>query len=451
MRAVLLAMLTLAACSGPTATGGGSASGGSTTPKVDPNLPKWKLGHFSTPDGLVGAVIDRTTDEIKVKMDKSQEIVALFKEPQKNWKGPKGHYLNGADGKPWFFLSEDGGLSYIKPETLSNLVYNMEKGRGLLPFRRDADASPLGAATKQGIAQPPPEKSPAEKYSDEMQARSVVARLGMKPQDSGDLAKVEEAYKKARSDMFVHVAPAYLEQFRWVPASGLVDTTDYGSGDVLIQGRADEKWNPKAKGIKRYGISFLTDCEFNSPCRVRQLKLEGWPPPIKENTVGLVWNVSGSFITLVTPDGGRYHVGQWWGDFKAKGGPLKVGVPAQASWPPPLQHGTYDLAVVKLLAKGGAIPKAEADAVGSLEDAYFNCKKEIWKKGVAEKEKIEASAETANRKLGKLTAVAKKYEKLAAKQCAATVKKYEKGVVDFIEARNKKRQALYDAVKGLVK
>ena len=48
-------------------------------------------------------------------------------------------------------------------------------------------------------------------------------------------------------------------------------------------------------------------------------------------------------------------------------------------------------------------------------------------------------------------ASAKKYEKLADKQCAGTVKKYEKGVVSFIEARNKKRLALYDAVKGLVK
>jgi len=31
------------------------------------------------------------------------------------------------------------------------------------------------------------------------------------------------------------------------------------------------------------------------------------------------------------------------------------------------------------------------------------------------------------------------------------VKKYEQGVLDFIDARNKKRRALYEAVKGLVK
>jgi hypothetical protein len=454
MRTALLATFALlvAACSGPASTGSGPATGGSAPTKVDPNLPKWKLGHFSTPDGLVGAVIDRTGSEFKIKKDKTNDVVALFMEPQKNFRGPKGKYLNGPAGKPWFFLSEGGMLAYIKPSSLSNLAYNMQKRRGMLPFNRDADASPLGPATKKGIAMPPPEKSPAEKYSDGLKAHSVIVRFPeFKPQDAGNLAKVEAAFKKAKSDMFFHVVEGYTEQFRWVPASGLIDNTDHGAGSVLIQGRGEDKWNPKAKGIKRYGLSFITPCRFGSPCRIRQLSLEGWPQPIKPSTVGVVWNVNGSFVTLVTPDGGRYRVGQWWGDFAKKGGPLKAGVPAKASWPKPLQHETCDLAVIKLLAKGGAITKAEADAVSALGDAYFTCKKNVWKKGRKALDKVKASKEDANRKHGKLSGITKRHEKLADKQCAKTVKKYEKGVIAFIKARSKKRLALYKAVKGLVK
>jgi hypothetical protein len=449
---VAVSALVLAACSGPATTGAGPTTGATAPAKVDPNMPKWKLGHFSTPDGLVGAVVDRTGDEVKVKMDKSNDVVALFMEQQKNFRGPKGNYLNGPAGKPWFFLSEGGVLAYIKPSTLSNLAYNMQKRRGMLPFKRDADAPPLGPATKKGIAMPPPEKSPAEKYSDGVKANSVVVRFPeLKPQDAGNLAKVEAAFKKAKSDMFFHVVEGYTEKFRWVPASGLIDNTDHGAGNVLIQGRGDDTWSPKAKGIKRYGISFITPCRFGSPCRIRQLGLKGWPQPIKASTVGLVWNVNGSFITLVTPDGGRYRVGQWWNEFKAKGGPLKAGVPAKASWPKPLQHETYDLAVIRLLAKGGAIDKAEADAVAALGDAYFTCKKGVWKKGRKAQEKVEASKEDANKKYGKLTGIAKRHEKLADKQCAKTVKKYERGVIKFIKARSKKRLALYKAVQGLVK
>ena len=448
----IVALLLVAACSGPAATGGGPEAGQPPTVERDPKLPAWKLGHFSTPDGLVGAVVDRTGDDFKIKMDKSADVVALFQEPQNNWKGPRGHFLNGPDGKPWLFLAENGDLSYIKPEALSNLAYNIERHEGLLAFSRDADADPLGPATSKGIAQPPPDKSSAEKYSDELQARSVIGRFPeLKPQDSGNLAKVEAAYKKAKPDMFVHVVPAYADQFRWVPASGLIDTTDYGSGDVLIQGRAGKKWDPKAKGIEGYGISFSTGCEFNRPCRVGQLAMEGWPQPIAPNTVGLIWQVNSSFIILVTPDGGRYHIGQWWGDYESKGGPVKAGVPAPASWPPPLQHQTYDLSVIKLLAKGGAIDKAKADAVASLENAYFTCTKEVWKKGAAEQEKVEASNESADKKYGKLGGIAKQHEKLAEKDCAGAVKKYEQGLLDFIDARNKKRLTLYEAVKGLVK
>lgn len=448
----LLIPLLIASCSGPAATGGTPANTSPAPTARDPKLPAWKLGHFSTPDGMVGVVIDRTGDAFKVRMDKSEEIVELFEEPQKNWKGPKGKFLNGPKGEPWFFLGEDGALSYIQPETLSNLAYNIEKGRGLLPLARDADADPLGAATHKGVVQPPPVKSPAEKYSDDLQARSVMARFPeFKPQDSGNLAKVEAAYKKAKSDMFVHVLAPYADQFRWVPASGKIDQTDHGGGDVLVQGRSDKAWKAGAPGLEGHGISLVTGCEFNRPCRVGQIALEGWPAPPKAQTVGLVWDVDGTFIVLVTPDGGRYRIGQWWGEYATKGGPLKTGATAEASWPPPLQHETYDLSAIKLLAKGGAIPQAEADAVAALEEAHFKCTQEVWKKGHAQQEKIEASAEPANTKYGKLSGIAKQHEKLAEKQCAPTVKKYERGVLDFIAARSKQRRALYEAVKPLVK
>ncbi len=447
---VVSAALSLAACSGPAGPAGSAPV--TPPPAAGAKIPEWKLGHFSSPDGLWGAVIDRTGPELKLKLDRTDQVVALFMEKQRDARLPSGHFFNGPAGKPQLFLSEDGLLSYIKPEALANLAYNLQRGHGLLPLRRDADASPLGPPTARGVAQPPPEKSPAEVYSEKLAARSVIARLpGFQPQDAGNLDKVEAALRQATPDMLVHVAPAYADQFRWAPASGLIGDTDHGEGSVLIQGHAADKWSPKAKGVARYGLRFDTACRFNSPCRVRQLSLEGWPPPLQANTVGVVWNVKGTFITLVTLDGGRYRVGQWWGELAAKGAPLLDGAPARASWPAPLQHETYDLSVIRLLAKGGAIPQAEADKVAALEDAYFRCKNEAWSKGVKEQEKVQASSLDANRKYGKLSGIAARYEKTADKRCAGTVTKYAQGLIQFIQARNKRRQALYAAVQGLIK
>ena len=73
------------------ACGGGDVNppaktGGTTTTDTKANaankVPTMKLGHYSSRDGSVGLVLDRTGEKPKIRMDGSQDIVELFVEDE---------------------------------------------------------------------------------------------------------------------------------------------------------------------------------------------------------------------------------------------------------------------------------------------------------------------------------------------------------------------------------
>ncbi|MEJ7732167.1 MAG: hypothetical protein WKG00_23530 [Polyangiaceae bacterium] len=441
----------LAACGGgatsPTTADDPSSTGGATG-KAKDKVPEWKLGHWSSPDGLVGMVIDRNGAKPKIKIDGQKDVVELHLEKHLDRGDSKGNWLNGPDGKHWMFLGEGGQLAFIKPETRDNA--ELRHAVGFLPMTRDADADALGAATQVGIATPPPAKRPYQLHAEKLAGISVTTRLRMKPEDSGNLAKVAEAMEKATPDMFVRVPAKASEKATWAPASELIAGTIHsGYNTVTVQAISDEPWDKTKPGLKRYGLELRAKPTFGEPSRIRQGKLRGWPPGLPPNTPGLVWHVQdGTKIVFVAVDGGRWELGDWYNDFDAKAPPVEAGTGPQSAWPAPLASSAIDVGLVRGLAKGGAIPAKTAADIEAIDDGWFECVQKVWKEGRAEADKIEATQAPLNDKYGKLSGVAKKYEVKAEQTCAPIVKKLDEALTRFIEARDTERKAIFDKARA---
>lgn len=454
MRTIAFMMLVgVAACGGSAQTTAtpDSAAASDGTPKANAKVPEWKLGHWSSPDGLVGMVIDRTGAKPKIQIDGQKDVVELFLEKQLDRGESKGNWLNGPDGKHWMFLSEDGALAFIKPEVRDHI--DLRRGFGFLAMSRDADADALGAASKVGIATPPEPKRPYELFAEKMSAQSVTTRLKMKPEDAGNLAKVAEAIDKASPDMFVRVPAKASEKATWAPASELIGgTVHVGSSGITVQFIDEARWDKAKPGLERYGLKLRAKPVFGEPSRIRQGKLEGWPPGLPPNTPGLVWNVQeGTKVVFVAVDGGRWELGDWYNDFDAKAPPLEAGAGPQSAWPAPLASSAIDVGVVRTLAKGGAIPAKTAADIDQHDDGYFECVQKVWKDGRAEADKIEAMQTSLNEKYGKMSGVAKKYENKAEQTCAPIVKKLDDALTRLIEARDAERKAIFDKARAKVK
>jgi hypothetical protein len=248
--------------------------------------------------------------------------------------------------------------------------------------------------------------------------------------------------------MLVRTTSAAGARARWAPASSVIGDIDYGfGGGVLIQGRSDEVWSSKQKGIKKFGIEFAPSLTYGARGKVYLRNLKGWPPPLAENTPGLVWDVRGQRIVFVTLDGGRYEFSDWAANFQKDGPVLEVGLISEANWPTPLQEEVVEFNIVNMLVKGGALSKQEGDKVTALYDAYVTCPNTLWKMGKEEEDNVRASAQPRDVKSRKLEAIEKAYEAKANKECAPALAKYEEGLVSFIEQRSKERMELYNSVK----
>lgn len=119
MRLAALALV-LAACSS-------NAPAQSTTAATS-SAPKLRLGHYSSGDGLVGFVLDRTGAAPKLKMDGTNEVLVLEVE---RW-GSDSNALVNHDKHIGIIVDNDGGVTYSKKGVNPNK-----------PMFRDADAQPL--------------------------------------------------------------------------------------------------------------------------------------------------------------------------------------------------------------------------------------------------------------------------------------------------------------------
>ncbi|WP_044240710.1 hypothetical protein [Chondromyces apiculatus] len=425
-----------------------TANDGAAAPKKrDEKIPAFRLGHYSSADGFVALVLDRLGDLPKVRLDKQSDVVELFVEAARDRGDSVGHWLNGPEGKHWLFLGTQGDLWFIRPEARANVTPRSVRDLATA-LNRDAEADPLGAPTHRGAATPPPEKTPYEKAGEQFQAISVLKRLPQfKPEDSGNLAKIEEALAAIDASMLVRVSAKGAPGGRWAPASEYIGGSQQGLGGDLGGYPSDDPWDKAAKGLAKHGGMLRGRVAFGDPSRLRTYQLKGWPPPLAAGTPGMVWMVESGNVIFVSLDGGRYRLSIP-NDVDKEGLPIDTGAGSPASWPAPLQHTLVDVDTIRGFAKGNAVPAKAGTDIEALDDAWFECVNKTWAEGRKEGEKIDASPESLDSKRGKLTAIPKKYENKAEKDCAGARKKLEEGLVQFIDARTKERLALYEKAKA---
>jgi hypothetical protein len=385
-----------------------------------------KVAHYATGDGVVGLVLDRTGKNPKVRIDGEKDIIELTMEEDRFGGERRGWYLKRPDGRNMLYLGEGGSLKLFK-------------GADELYLNSDKPADPLPAATIAGEYHRP--KSAYDIAVEHLTPLSVLKRFDQfKPEDSGNLAKVSDAYGVVTPEMFVHVTERGAKEAAWAPASSHIGNVHQGLGGRVGLGPSDDAWDKSKPGLAKYGgVLVPMRVEYNSGNRLRMHKLKGWPPPLAVGTPGIIWEVDNGTVVLVTLDGGRYEISIGNDDSSV----VEPGAGQATSWPPPLQHTLVDVDSVRGFAKGGAVADTVGKDMETLDDAWFNCINDLWKATKTQVDQVEASTASMNDKMGRETGIVKSAELKAPTQCASAKAKLDAGLVKFIEARNAERMTLF--------
>jgi hypothetical protein len=416
-----LLVMTLAACGGappPTAAAAPSATG-TVRPLTQAQL---GVAHYRTADGVYGLVLDRSGPKPKYRLDGKSDIVELTMQEDRFADELRGYFLVAPDGKRVLWISTGGGVLYLH-------------GSDELPLNSDKPADPLSAATVAGtyVAPPPAFKAVADRLT----AIAVTTKLPLLTDgDSAQLSKVSDALGKATVEMFVHYVSHGATS--WLPHPELVPEGLHGVEFGGVARESDDRWNPKAAGLAKYGGKNQGFSHYDTPQgnHMQVMKLAGYPQPLADNTPGIVWKVDGSSAVFVTLDGGRYVVDLSSAD---KGPALEAGAGPQSGWPPPVQNALLDVSDVSSLAKAGAVPQKAADDLLALDADWTACAAKTW-----------ATAQRAIDTGNFTEADRKDWEKKARTACAATIHKQEAMLVKIVEARIKERQALFATAKARI-
>jgi hypothetical protein len=381
------------------------------------------VAHYRTADGVYGLVLDRTGGKAKYRLDGQPDIVELTMSEDRFAGELRGYYLTAPDGKRPLYISAGGSILY-------------NHGNDQLPLNSDKPADPLPEATVTGTYAAPP---PAYKATvDRLSAITVHAKLPQyKPEDAANIARVGDAIGQATADMFVHYASQGAKD--WRPHMALVPDTFRGIEFGGVARESEDKWDPAAKGLAKYGGRNEGFSHYDTPKgnHMQVVELAGYPPPLADGTPGLVWDVDGTRAVFLSLDGGRYVVDL---SSSEKGATLEAGAGLQSAWPAAVQQPLLDVSAVSSLAKAGALPQKSVDDLLALDTEWTNCAAKTW-----------AGAQRAI-DTGKFTEADRKdMEKKVRATCAAIVQKQEKMLVAIVEARLKERQTLFDKARARVK
>lgn len=405
----------------PTTPAGSTAADGN-----EESHPPLKLGHFGSADGSIGFVLDLTSEPPKLQHDKSKDVIELTRREDRHGQTIQGHFMHDPSGKIVLYISTYGGVKYHGD------------GNGL-PVARDADAKPLGAPTVKGQWVPP--KSSYDLASEKYTPISVVAKLGMKVEDSGDLTKVAAAIDKADASMLVHYVWTAEGGARYKPASGKVGDTDYGSAGYYPSA---DKWTAASKGLAAHGAKVEAQ---NGRPKVHLLK--DYKKELPPNTPGLVWNVDGATVVFVTLDGGRYHLDISGNSMTSNGGePLKAGLPAVSAWPDPIQHALITEEDLRLFDKAKINTGTASADYDKASEGYVGCVAKLNKEEEAEVEKLEQANMDWSTRSGKIKAVNKKYDAMAADKCGSHLAAAEATILKLVNSRIAERTKIYAKAKA---
>jgi hypothetical protein len=395
------------------------------TGTIAPATPaQYKLAHFRTPDGMIGLVLDRTGDKPKYQVDGQNDIVELTQKAEReSWEHRlQGYFLVDPKGKRAFFLDEGGGITYQPDGDRYSLMY-------------DKTVPALGAPTVTGTYTAPPPKYQAT--LDRLTAIAVRTKFPtFKPEDAASPARIGDAIAQATADMFVHYASH--GQTDWLPHGNLVPDSFSGVSFGGVGYQSDDAWDPKAKGLARYGGKNQGFSHYDTPKgnHMQVLTLQGYPPKLADGTPGLVWDLDGTRATFVTLDGGRYDVDLSKSD---TGQTLDAGAGASSGWPPPATDALLTVHDVSSLAKAGAMPQKAADDLMAIDQQWTDCAAKVW-----------AGAQRAIDSNKFTEADSKDFEKKVRTSCASMIQKQEALLVKDVEARLKDRMDLFTKAKARV-
>ena len=417
-------MLLLAACGGAQNTKD-EKNDGIVRPLTQGQL---TVGHYSTPDGLKGLVLDRTGGVFKVRIDGEKEIIELTAEEDRRSGELRGHYLVTPDNRRLLYLSAYGGLTLFS-------------GRDELHLSSDKAAKPLGAATVAG--RPVKEKLQYEVLIEELDAISLRKKNPkLTSTDASNLAKVAEAFRTADPGMLVRYRAREGNSppsIAWTPSN--ISGVSFGGGSH----RTDEAWQKKGTGLARYGAVIKG---YSRPDSVGNhlfvQEMEGYPVPLADNTPGLVWETDGVTAVFMTLDGGRYHI-DCGNSAVENGAPIEKGAGAPADWPEPLQHSLLGISEVTALAKAGGVASKLGDDVLAIDDEWNSCAQKVWKRSKREFDRLKTANIDWSTRAGRQEALMEKWTETARKDCRAASDKLEKSLVQIIEDRNKERLAIHGA------
>jgi hypothetical protein len=377
-----------------------------------------KLGHFVTPDGRHGFVLDRTGAKAKLQVDGTQDIVELTEEEARRHGDLEGYnYLDPA-GKKRIFISKGGGLMFF----VGGEEYHANHDKG---------AKALGNVTVAGT---PKKEEPSWKArSAELEAKSVVKTQGLKPEDASDLKKVEAAFAKAEAGSFFH----YVERDKngWLPHLDVAPSNVNGPGFGRQRWKTDEAEAAKHKKLAGYNaiITGYSDAQSQGNHIIAEAKEHR--PALASGTPGLVWSVDENSITFVSFDGGRYVIDI--APAAEKGSPLEPGAGPESAWPKPVQDPFLDYTDVGRLVKVGAAPKSVQDDLEKADNAWNTCAQKAWKPADAKIEIHKFKAEDA-----------KALSVKAQNACRKNIDQFETALVTYLDKRKADRAALFDKAKA---
>ncbi|MCA9707527.1 MAG: hypothetical protein KDK70_16865 [Myxococcales bacterium] len=392
------------------------------TPNAKPTTDaQLALAHFVTADGMHGFVLDRSGTPIKLQIDGERDVYELTQREVRDDRDVLlGYQLVDPQDQVRVLIGKDGSITYVR-------------GKDELPASANETASPLGAPTIAGPpvapSAPPP---PYAKLAAQLTAQSVRVRFPeFDAKDSADLAKVRAAIAKADAAMFVHyVDPG---ERGWPARAEVVPSAfsgfSYGGGDFATD--ADE--SARYKALTKHGALVIgvssPDRDQGNHILVRRADARD---RLTDGTPGLVWEVEGSKVVLVTLDGARYVVDL---DQGSEGGtpPVARGAGPKAGWPAPLQDTFADVTVVSSLVKAGVEPQETLDELAAIDAAWNECVAKGWKPTrIAQNVNYAAKAVKIHQ------------------GCRKPMQRLEAALVRFIDARTKARKALYDEAAARV-
>lgn len=411
---LLCLALALAGCGkeGQTVAPDETTAGNEGKPTTEAQL---KLAHFVTADGMYGFVLDRSGKPIKLRVDGEKDVYELTQQEVRDDGGELlGYRLVDPRNHVRVLIGKGGSITFVH-------------GKDELPASADETAAALGTPTVAGPpVEPPAPTPPYMKLAAELAAQSVRVRFPeLEPKDAADLAKVKAAIAKADAAMFVHyVKPG---EGGWGARAEVVPSAfsgfAYGGGDFATDADEAARYKALAKhGALVIGVS-SPDSDQGNHILVRRSDARD---QLADKTPGLVWEVEGSQVVLVTLDGARYVVDLNQG---SEGGapPIARGAGPKADWPAPLQDTFADITVVSSLVKAGVEPQKAQDELEAIDAEWNRCVVKGWKPT--------RTAQGVN-----YPAKAVKIHK----GCRKPMQKLEAALVRFIDARSKARQALYD-------